>query len=132
MKKLLMILPMALILCFMVGCQDKEAMAELEAMKAQAEVEEQNKEVVHKLYESIDKQDFDAFLELCASDGVCHIPGLPGAVPLEAVTQVQKSRTFTIVSVSSSAIVPVSGNAVGWVNRNTIFQRAENDHSSLF
>jgi len=27
----------------MVGCQDKEAMAELEAMKAQAEVEEQNK-----------------------------------------------------------------------------------------
>jgi hypothetical protein len=26
----------------MVGCQDKEAMAELEAFKAQAEVEEQN------------------------------------------------------------------------------------------
>ena len=30
MKKLCMILPLALILCFMVGCQDKEAMAELE------------------------------------------------------------------------------------------------------
>ncbi len=29
MKKLLMILPMALILCFMGGCQDKDAMAEL-------------------------------------------------------------------------------------------------------
>ncbi len=28
MKKLYMILPLALILCFMVGCQDKEAMAE--------------------------------------------------------------------------------------------------------
>ena len=28
MKKLLMILPLALILCFMVGCQNKEAMAE--------------------------------------------------------------------------------------------------------
>jgi ketosteroid isomerase-like protein len=37
MKKLLMILPLALILCFMVGCQDKEAMAELEAMKSQSE-----------------------------------------------------------------------------------------------
>ena len=30
MKKLCMILPLALILCFMVGCQDKEAMAEVE------------------------------------------------------------------------------------------------------
>jgi len=42
MKKLSMILPLALILCFMVGCQDKEAMAELEKFRAQAEAEEQN------------------------------------------------------------------------------------------
>ncbi len=34
MKKLSMILPMALILCFMVGCQDREAIAKLEAMKS--------------------------------------------------------------------------------------------------
>jgi predicted ester cyclase len=91
MKKLYVILPLALILCFMVGCQDKEAMAELEAMKAQVEVEEQNKAIVHQLYESIDKQDFDTFVKLSASDGVCHIPGVPEAVPLEAVTQVIKS-----------------------------------------
>jgi len=32
----------------------------------------------------------------------------------------QKARIFTIVPVSSSAIFSVSGNAVGWVNRNTI------------
>ena len=42
MKKLLMILPLALILCFMVGCQDKEAMAELE---------EQNKDVVQRYWD---------------------------------------------------------------------------------
>jgi len=30
MKKLLLILPLALVLCFMVGCQEKVAMAELE------------------------------------------------------------------------------------------------------
>ena len=51
MKKLLIILPLALILCFMVGCQDKEAMAEIEAMKAQAEIEEQNKTVVKSYWE---------------------------------------------------------------------------------
>ena len=34
MKKLSLILHLTLILCIMVGCQDKEAMAELEEMKA--------------------------------------------------------------------------------------------------
>jgi len=42
MKKLLMILPLALILCFVVGCQDKEAVAELEEM---------NKEIVKRYWE---------------------------------------------------------------------------------
>ena len=50
MKKLLMILPLALILCFMVGCQDKVAMAKLEAMKVEAKVWEQNKEVVRRYW----------------------------------------------------------------------------------
>jgi hypothetical protein len=46
MRKLCMILPMALILCFMVGCQDKEA------MKGQAEVEEQNETVALQIIEA--------------------------------------------------------------------------------
>ena len=50
MKKLYMVLPLALILCFMVGCQDREAMAELEEFRAQAEVEEQNKDVVRRYW----------------------------------------------------------------------------------
>jgi len=74
MKKLLMILPMALILCFMVGCQDKEAMAELEEMKAQAEVEEQNKEIVNRMWEVWGKGDFEAFKELLAPDYAYYLP----------------------------------------------------------
>jgi hypothetical protein len=42
------ILSLALVLCFMVGCQDKEAMAELEAMKVQEELEEQNRDIVRR------------------------------------------------------------------------------------
>jgi len=68
MKKLCMILPMALVLCFMVGCQDKEAKAELEAMKAPAEIEAQNKELVVRVYEEIDKQNFDFIIEQCVPD----------------------------------------------------------------
>ena len=35
MKQLITVLPLALILCLMVGCQDKAAMAELEEFKGQ-------------------------------------------------------------------------------------------------
>jgi len=56
MKKLCMILPLALILCFMVGCQDKAAMEELEEFRAQAEVEEQNKALVRSVFDELNKQ----------------------------------------------------------------------------
>jgi steroid delta-isomerase-like uncharacterized protein len=87
MKKLSMILSLALILCLMVGCQDKEAMAELEAMKAQAEVEEQNKEVVRQFIEALDKGNFDIHEELCADDYVCYFAGVPEPMNREAQKQ---------------------------------------------
>ncbi len=74
MKKLSMILPLALILCFMVGCQDKEAMAELEELKAQAEVEEQNKDLVKRMYETFEKGDFEAYREVVAPEYVWYLP----------------------------------------------------------
>ncbi len=71
-----MILPLAMILCFMVGCQDKEAMAELEAMKAQAEVEEQNKDLVKRMYEAWEKGDFEAYKEVVAPEYVWYLPSM--------------------------------------------------------
>jgi steroid delta-isomerase-like uncharacterized protein len=71
MKKLCIILPLVLILSFMVGCQDKEGMGELEAMKAQAAVEEQNKEIVRRYFELMDEGDY-SLLELLSEDYVAH------------------------------------------------------------
>jgi len=59
MKKHCMILPLALILCFMVGCQDKEAMAELQEYRARAEVEEQNKALIVRYFQEVDKGDVE-------------------------------------------------------------------------
>jgi len=73
-QKLLLILPLALILCFMVGCQDKEAMAELEAFKAQVEVEEQNIAVVKRLYEELNKGNTEILQELYAPDYAGYSP----------------------------------------------------------
>ncbi len=87
MKKLSMILSLALILCFMVGCQDKEAMAELEAMKAQVAVEEQNVEIVREFFESIDNGTQAERTDLFSSDYICHFVGAPEPLPLEVQIQ---------------------------------------------
>jgi len=72
MKKHGVILLMALIICFMLGCQDKETMAELEEFRVQKEVEEQNKKLIVRLIEEMDKGNFDIFDELSSDDYVCH------------------------------------------------------------
>ena len=87
MKKLLLILPLALILCFMVGCQDKEAMAEFEEFRAQAEIEEQNKQIARKFVEALDEGNFDIHEELFADDYACHFAGIPETLSREAQKQ---------------------------------------------
>ena len=74
MKKLCKILPIALILCFLVGCQDKVALAELDEFRAQAAVEEQNKALVLKWSEEQDKGNLDIFLEIFAPDFLYYTP----------------------------------------------------------
>jgi steroid delta-isomerase-like uncharacterized protein len=76
MKKLFMVIPLVFLLCFTFGCQDKEAMAELEAMKAQAEVEEQNKEIVKRMYEAWEKGDLEAYKEVVSTEYVWYLPSI--------------------------------------------------------
>jgi len=52
----------------MVGCQDKAAMAELEEFKAQAEVEEQNKELIRNFLRELDSGNWDIVHEIFSDD----------------------------------------------------------------
>jgi predicted ester cyclase len=72
MKKYLSVIPLVLLLCFVVGCQDKAAMAELEEFKAQAEIEEQNEAAFRYMIEETDKGNYDAWNEVCSLDYVSH------------------------------------------------------------
>ena len=65
-----------MILCLTVGCQDRVAMAELEAMRARAQVEEQNKEIVQDLIAAMDAGNLDRLAELLAADFALDGPGL--------------------------------------------------------
>ncbi len=81
MKKLIILLPLALILCFIVGCQDKAAMAELEEFRAQAAVEKQNKETIRNLYEEWQSRNIDALKEMYAPNAKYNHPSA-GATPI--------------------------------------------------
>ena len=83
MKKLCMILSSALILCFIVGCQDKEAKAELEKMKAQVEVEEQNKALAQRILAEGDKKNLDILDEVCTPDYRYRFPSSAEPINLE-------------------------------------------------
>ncbi len=68
MKKLLLILPLVFLLCFTFGCQDKEAMAELEEFRAQAEIEKQNEALYRGIIEEINKGNSEYFNEFYSPD----------------------------------------------------------------
>ena len=72
MKKLCMILSLVLVLCFVYGCQDKEAMAELEEFRAQAEVEEQNEALYRHFIDEFNKGNLDILEEMLAPDFICY------------------------------------------------------------
>ena len=76
MNRFALILPLALILCLMVGCQNKEAMAELEEFKAQKAVEEQNKALMVRWFMEVDRGDMESIFalvdEIFSDDYISH------------------------------------------------------------
>lgn len=86
-----MILLLALILCSMVGCQDKEAMEELEEFKAQAAVEAKNIELINRLGEEINKGNVEIFKELCAPEFAYYSASIsPKPISLDGIIEAFK------------------------------------------
>jgi steroid delta-isomerase-like uncharacterized protein len=74
MKKSLCVVPLVLLFCFTIACQDKAARAELEKFKAQAKLEEQNKALVKPSLEAWSKGEFEVFRETVAPNAVWYMP----------------------------------------------------------
>ena len=74
MKKYLFIVPLVLVFCFTIACQDKAAMAELEKFKAQAAVEEQNKALAGRVMAAIGRADLAVIEELVSPEFIEYTP----------------------------------------------------------
>ena len=67
-------------------------MAELEKFRAQAKLEDQNKEVARNLIAAIDRNDFAMIKELGAADFALSAPGLPEPVNVDTLIEVIKAH----------------------------------------
>ena len=77
MNRSLVFLPLVILMAFTLGCQDQQALAELDGMNAQAAVEEQNKGVVLESIRGIDAQDFESLRDLWAEGFSCYLLDMP-------------------------------------------------------
>ena len=93
MNKRCMILPLALILCFMVGCEDRAALVELEKFQAQAKVEEQNKELIRNYLKEMDNENFEIFNEVYAPGANIYYPS-NSSEPMSFEQAVPMAKSF--------------------------------------
>jgi len=93
MKKLCIILLFALIICFMVGCQDKAAMAELEEFRAQAAVEEQNIGLIKSFFEVVDSGDLEKMRDYYSPDTVHYSPS-GSSDPMSGDEDIEITKVF--------------------------------------
>src|SRR4030065_867885 len=74
MKKLLCVIPLAILFCFTFACQNKAEKAELEKYRTQAKLEEQNKAIVSREWDAYSKGDYEAFKQVVAPVYVWYDP----------------------------------------------------------
>jgi len=74
MKRLLCIVPLVLVFCFTIACQDKAAMAELEKYKAQAKVEQQNEALLRTVFDGLNKRNMTVYQEMYTPEYGWHFP----------------------------------------------------------
>jgi predicted ester cyclase len=97
MKRYLCAVPLVLLLCFTIGCQDKAAMAELEKYRAQATVEANNIEVIKTAIAEVDKRNLRGFQTYLAPEFKCYAPS-------NSTTPISRDDYMAMVKMMTTAI----------------------------
>ena len=97
MKRYICIVPLVLLFCFTIACQDKAAMAELEKYRAQAAVEARNIEVIKTVITEVDKGNLGVFQTYLAPEFKCYVPS-------NSTTPVSRDDYMAMVKKMTTAI----------------------------
>jgi predicted ester cyclase len=90
MKKALLVVSLVILFSFTFSCQNKAEKAELEKFRAQAKLEEQNKELILRWFEEDAKGNYDIWGEVCSPDYKAHYPSIAKSITLEEHLQMWK------------------------------------------
>ena len=93
MKKLLLVVSLVVLVCFTFACQNKAEKAELEKFRAQAKLEEQNKEIVKRLFEEFNKGNIEIMNEVLAPDYSYYVPS-NNPKPMSREEQIEAEKMF--------------------------------------
>lgn len=74
MKRSLVFLPLFIVISFTPGCQDQQALADLENLNARAAVEELNAALITKLVDELNNRNENIYRELCSPEYLWHFP----------------------------------------------------------
>jgi len=97
MKKYLCIVPLFLLFCFAIACQDKAALAELEKYRAQAAVEARNIEIIKAAIAEVDKRNLEGFQTYVAPEFKLYAPS-------NSATPVSRDNYMAMVKMMTTAI----------------------------
>lgn len=89
MKNPLLVVSLVLVLCFVFGCQNKAEKAELEKFRTQAKIEEQNKALVKRLIDELNRGNAEIVKELYA-------PDLKSYSPSGSTTPTSQNESFEL------------------------------------
>jgi len=105
------------LLCFTLARQNKAEKAELEKFRAQAKVEEQNKEIVQRCFEEFNKGNLEIFNELLAPDYYMYSPSNnPKPMSREEQIEAEKMtfRTFPDLNLRIEKLFAVGDSVIIW------------------
>jgi steroid delta-isomerase-like uncharacterized protein len=117
MKNPILVVSLVFLLCFAFACQNKAEKAELEKFRAQAKVEEQNKEIVKHFFEEFNKGNFDIFNKLCAPGYSFYFPSY-NSKPFSREEQIEEEkatfRAFPDFNVRIDKMFAVADTVIIW------------------
>jgi len=74
MKNPILVVSLAVLVCFAFACQNKAAKAELEKFRAQAKLEEQNRALVVSIFDELNRKNADVYQKFYSPEYSWHFP----------------------------------------------------------
>lgn len=118
MKNSLLVVSLVLLFCFAISCQNKAEKAELEKFRTQAKLDEQNKEIVKRFFEELNKGNIEIMSELYAPEyGWYYSSITPKPMTREETIEFFRMvfKAFPDINWTIQELFPIGDRVIAWM-----------------